>query len=325
MSPPSGRMRSVTDSAILHDALNSVKGTTVTASAPEWSGRTRALTISRLILAVLLLLFGGIFLWQAMDETPGEANLAEELFVARAEEASTTAGVALENRRAARAELVDSRRRLVAARTAQRPTSAGRVRALIGEVASDKAALERARRNHRVSRQQRAAALDDILAAPDEPSDVDLARVVGLTAIPLIAVVGSVALLAPRRSQPLSLTGVPPAAPVGSSSAPVRPEAPGPSGRVTGSTAPDLPAVKGPSSSAAPSSFVQREPAIAQGMVAAAVLIGGVFGIQQTEGTREILLNIAIPLVPILGAFFTRRNVAARPNISEDEKARLFG
>jgi hypothetical protein len=301
----------------LNQALAKVTEGDVAVDAPEWSDRNGLALTARLIVAVLLFGLVVAVLWNVRDALPGEHRRDDvsAAFSTRATEATAATAVALEARRNARGELLKSRATLKALRNDPSSTLEDR-RDARDERNADQRVARDARRVYRQRLQERSSALSDVLAASPS-SDVDLVRAIGVGALALIALIAAGALLAPR-SQLLSVRRVhAPVAPLAAAGQ-VAQTAAGGAGNPGASPA-------GTDGLPPSASFTKSEPALTQGAIAAVALAAGLFGIQETEGFAEIVLNIALPLVPIVAAMVTRARVVPRPNLSPDERVRLFG
>lgn len=301
----------------LKEALDKITPGDVAVEAPEWSNRDGRTLVARLCVSVLLFGLVVAVLWNVRDPLPGEQRQDDVLaaFNARAVEATTATAAALQARRSASALLRQSRAELIAIRKDPSSTTADRREARQQRDSDLRVAQDR-RRVYRQRLAERSSALKDVLEVQPS-SDVDSVRAIGVGALALIALIGAGALLAPR-PQTLSVRRVlappPPAPAVGQ---PTQAGTAGAGGPAPGAT--------GAGGSPSGGSVSKSEPALVQGVIAAFALAAGLFGIQETEGTTEILLNIALPLVPIVGALFTRARVAPRPNLSPEERLRLFG
>jgi hypothetical protein len=288
----------------LQEALAKVGEGDVAVQAPEWSNQDGWTLAARAGIALLLFGMVSTVLWNVSDKLPGEARQSAvyDAFQKRGMDASKAAANALEARRDASRELSASRAAAVAAQ--QSGSSPAVLREARRQRAEDRQQLDQRRRNYQHRVAERSAALGDVLTVRPS-SDVDLIRALGVGALALIALLGAGALLAPRRSQLLSVKRSVPDAP---------PAVAGVVGiGAAGAGGPALAPVGAPAPSRSPgpgSGVAQDEPALTQGVLAAIALGAGLFGIQNLEGTAELLLNLALPVVPIIGAFFTRARVA---------------
>lgn len=287
----------------------------VAIQAPEWSNQGWSTLLARTAIALLLFGLVSTIVWNVGRELPGEGaqlSLSTALHE-RATEATAAAATALSARRTASKNLKEGKAAVTKAKALD-PADPDAVRAARADRAEARSKLQAKRHAYHRRAEQRTAAFDDALSARPS-SDVDLVRAIGVGALALLALLGAGALLAPRRSQLLSvrrlfppLAGAPPASEVEGDEATDHVGAAG-----TAETGPQ------------PNPGVtKQEPALAQGFVASAALVAGLFGIQNVEGPVETLLNAVLPLVPIIGALFVRSRVAARPNIRARERARLF-
>ena len=304
----------------MQDALEKVDDGDVAVDAPEWSNQNGWVLGALVLLAALLLGLVATVLWNFDDKLPTETqNIAVvTAFGQRVEQASAAAAGALERRRSAGDNLRTSRAALAAAK-ADANTSNEDLQAARQQVATATISLAKARRTYERRLAARSAALQDFLTATPT-TDVDLVRAVGIGAITLFARIRAGALLAPRRSQMLSVKRIYPPPPPPTA----LPQGTGTSAQTTTPTgATSTPAATAPAiqSNAGPT---QSEPALTQGILAAAALTAGLFGIQNTEGVPEALINVALPLIPLLGALFTRARVAPRPHLTPEEQTRLF-
>lgn len=322
----------------LQQALDKVwRGPDIGVEAPEWSNQGDLHLGARTLIAVLLFAFASAIVWNAGNELPGESgqDKRSETLAQRATDASEAAATASADRIAAARELVRARTAWQRARQAR--TQAGQVPATGARVDLPQARVEwvtarlqanLTRSDHRRRVAEQSAAYDDLLAVRSS-SDVDLVRAIGLGILALVALLGAGALLAPRRSQVLSVRRLyPPPVPTTPDPPDGVPQPQDPGTGTPGSGTPGTGTGAAPTPPVTPqpaTNLSRSEPAMTQGFLASAALIAGLFGIQHFEGLAENLLNIAIPVVPILGGLFARSRVVAQPNLSAAESARLFG
>lgn len=303
----------------------------VDVEAPEWSNAGDRTLAARAGISVLLFALVVGIVVNAGKLLPSEQTneTLRAAFVQRAEDASTDASNALTKRVRAAKTADASKRALLEAKKAKpavERTDADKAtfRALRATRAADARALRDAISKDELLARQRAMALDDVKLFAPNP-DMDLVRAIGIGILALVALLGAAALLSPRNSQMLRIRRV------------FKPASPSPNPNPN----PDEPQVLGlmatgkgvaagapgrsTSSSKVGSGIAQAEPALTQGVLAAATLAAGLFGIQNLEGTAETVLNLTLPLIPILGALFTRARVTPTPLVSYDERARVFG
>jgi hypothetical protein len=141
------------------------------------------------------------------------------------------------------------------------------------------------------------------LALSPRTTDADLIRIAALAVIPVIALLGAVALVAPRPTSSLEY------------SSGRRQDDPQPGGGTAGNQRSGAAAAPR-SGEPAKSTFAAREPVVTQAGLTAAALIAGLFGIQNTEGVAEAAINASLPVVPLIGAFLARRQVWATANLA---------
>lgn len=305
----------------LHASLKKIDSGDVTVQAPEWANDDRRVLWVRAAAATVLIAFVIWIVLNVDTRLPGEGRSGqiESTLVDRAVAASKKAANAEAAVFAARRELKESRASFDATRDDSTATPVS-LEKRKSRRAEDKSELLAKRGDFERRTALHVNALEDV-AALRSNSELNLVRAVGVGGLALIALASAGAILAPRRSQLLR---------VGRHEAQSGRRDPGASppagGAGTGDEGIEVaadPATESPDP--ADSSLAKSEPALTQGLVASAALIAGIFGIQELRGTSAFLLNIAIPLVPIVGALFTRGRVAARPNISAAERVRLFG
>lgn len=301
----------------LQKALEKVGGGDVAVQAPEWSNHSGLTLAARTFIAVLLFAFTTMIVVNVGDELPGESGTQDETlstsFASRATAASDAAARSLKARLRASQRMKQSRAEVSRARQLTPPDAAA-VSSATEERARAREALTLARRKHQQRVAEQSVALEaaadlnrEVAVRPS--SDVDLVRAIGLAALALLALLGSVALLVPRRMQLLTIRSL--------LTTP---------GNATTGTQGATEAVHEVESVPASSKtgIASTEPALTQGFFAAAALVAGLYGIQQYEGAAEVALNAALPLVPIVGALFARNRVAAQPHIQGAERVRLF-
>ena len=297
-------------------ALNKVGEGNVAVRAPEWANETWLTLLARAVVAGLLFILVATIVWHVGDELPGEASQKRwsQPFGVRAAKASDAAADALVARREANSALKRSRARVAAARLLDPPRPA-LVQRATQQRNSDRLQYDLKRRSYRHRVEERAAALSDVVAMRPA-SDVDLVRAVGVGAVVTLAVLGTAALLVPRRGQTLDIRSL--GTTVGNGAHHAGATEPFEDSQ-SASSPPE------PNSGPRPSAgLAEAEPAVTQGFLASIALIAGLYGIQQFEGTAELLLNAGLPLVPIVGALFTRSRVASKPNLKASERIRLF-
>lgn len=305
-------------------------------TAPKWAvhGQSADHLGARVLAAAVL---AGIAVWLAVaplvDALPGEnisieqteqlsaaASTAVDTATARQQSAALAQAdaediqrIALQDKRRAVKAVAGARRALLQAR----PDGQGRRLAsedLRAARVSRADATQRANAAKQTIRRaiddwnQAAAGQDaaqDTLVASLSPqsTDADRVRVLALGGVALLSLLSAVALLAPRAEAALSYTlrrGPPPTeAKTADSPATTR-----------------APATASKPGTAPKSSFVAREPVVTQAGLTAAALIAGLFGIQVTEGTTEAIINVLLPVLPIVGGFLARRQVWATANLA---------
>lgn len=312
---------------------------TLDMNAPHWTMRKRPIGW-RVLVAVLLVLFAAVMIAQLQEslpgETAGEAVIKSQPAVARTllSAAKQQASTATEAREKAEVDIAtELRNRKRAANEAATAVNAAARRAAATERRTANRNLREAtaRRTHAWAESREAAvdvrtAMQQLAAAPSlRTTDGDLVRVAAIGLIALISLIGAVALVAPRSEPNLSYSvrhgkptssndQMPRAADQGR--APAAGGAPADTG-ITPSSG-DSSGSGGPSTSVS-----NKEPIFTQAIVTSAAMIAGLFGIQATEGLQENLLNLALPLVPVGGAFFARRKVAALANLDPAVRAQF--
>jgi hypothetical protein len=166
---------------------------------------------------------------------------------------------------------------------------------------------------------ERATALELVDKATNPPptSDADLVRSVALALAGLAAVLGAIALIVPRPSPPLTFaTGNP----VGTNTHSVGGGGGGDGAGAGKDISPEgvrnpIPPVHSDDLTSAP----KVEPALTQGIALAVITGLGVFGINATGGAQEQVINLLLPLAPIVGAFFVRRRVTPMAKLQSGE------
>jgi len=310
--------------------------------APKWAvhGQSADHLVARVLGAAVL---AGIAVWVAawplanalpgegisIEQTEGLSQTAAAAVNAAATRqqsaedaqaaAEDTQRTALHDQRQAVKAIAAARRTLISARSggqgdprARAELSAARANRVDAtqRASTARQAIRRAADDWNQAAARQDAALDSLAAALSPPStDSDRARVLALGGLALLSLLGAFALVAPRTEAALSYTlrrGSPPTAAVPGVVAPATTTAQPPASKTGG-------AVK--------TSFVAREPVVAQAGLTAVALIAGLFGIQVTEGTAEAIINVLLPVLPIAGAFLARRHVWATPNLLPSAKA----
>lgn len=307
----------------VEDALARVHGGNVEVEAPEWANGDGWTLGARAAAAALLLGLVVAVLFNVNDRLPGEkANeRVRAVFTTRATEVSDQASAALSARIEAGDEARASKEALKQAKAEGAPESV--LKPLRNARVSDAGALAESVREHERLVVLRADALDDVLefAPPPEP---DIVRAVGVGVLTLASLLGAAVLLAPRSTQLLKVRRIFAPQPLaGTTSQPGAGGAGGAGGTPPGGSSP-APSQGGTSGGTSGTGITQKEPAWTQGILAAVALAAGLFGIQELEGNAEKALNVALPVIPLIGAWFTRSRVVARPNLSPEERARLF-
>lgn len=300
----------------LEKALGKVgDGGDVAVQVPEWSNQGGLILLARAVIALLLFALVSTIVWNVGRDLPGESDQRglSTALQERAAEATATTATARSALRSATKHFEESTTTLSRSKSLDPPDPKA-VRSARSDRAEARSTLRAKRQVYHRREEQRAAAFEDALGARPS-SDIDLVRAIGVGALALLALLGAAALLAPRRSQLLSVRRLFPPVPGGTPAPEVEEE-----DVVGGVDASGAPAA-GPQPSAG---VTKQEPALTQGFIASAALIAGLFGIQNVEGPAETVLNAVLPLVPIIGALFVRSRVAARPNIRGRERARLF-
>jgi len=309
--------------------------------APEWAVHdpsgfpffARMIGSAALVVAALFLVYGPL-----TDQFPGEGTSGEETSALAdaaakaaddaasrqsaagvrqddAEDAQTVTGVAqmkarrqlakAERALAAAADATQRQERLLRAdvRDAGRKHRASKQRALAANQAFTEADDE-----WTLAAGARQTALDSLQsAASPRTTDADLVRVFAIGSFALLSLLGSVALAVPRPTGPLKYSLDRGAVRAGSGIPPANSDD-SPQKQSSETTAPRSTEVAGQSG------FALREPVVAQAGITAAALVAGLFGIQNTEGWVEAVINVLLPAIPVAGAFFARRRVWALAN-----------
>ncbi|MGH8966704.1 MAG: hypothetical protein ACRDXB_15450, partial [Actinomycetes bacterium] len=147
-------------------------------------------------------------------------------------------------------------------------------------------------------------------AAAPRTSDADLVRSLTLGTLALVGLLGAIALLVPRAPQKLKYA----IGDVAGSSG---------GGNGTQQATAGVPVAQQGAPPKDETSVGAKEPVWTQAVMTAVVLAAGVFGINNTEGLGEHVINVLLPIAPLIGAFFARRKVAPLVNLSAPERARL--
>lgn len=283
--------------------------------APEWAAtRPRHMNarfyVRAAVAVVLALLAIALILVSTTKELPGENPATRDRLLDPGLATIKTANLVYKEAVTARRQ---ARRELAADRAALHKEDVPSVRASMRSGVA-KAARKNDRKRAAVvaARAELAAGLQLVDKATASPptSDADLVRGLALAVMAIGALLGAVALVVPRPQPPLTFE-------VGSAAGSEEhdPVAKGGGGSTTGKDSGDSGPKKSADMSKSANPVSEAEPVSAQA-VAVAVIVGmGVFGINNTGGLQEQLINLALPLAPLLGGYFARRRVTPIVNV----------